>query len=207
MPGGADLRVQQAEVAGGQRRLRDRGLRDIDDPEGRRAHKNFDVFDAISNPEGNIAKAQQIIRERGNAKQPCESTVRVAFPDTALRRRLMNTVVEAYQRVGIQVELVPIDPEVYYDTGIGDPTNDYDLMLAGWIPDWANGSAILPPLFHSNVIPKINPVTGHAGATSTSRCSGTARSTSSLTPPCPRRPRSGSGHSGATSTCRFSSKP
>jgi peptide/nickel transport system substrate-binding protein len=127
-----------------------------------RAHKDFDVFDTIKNPEGNVAKAQQIIQERADANQPCASTVRVAFRDTALYRRLMNTVVEAYQRVGIQAVLVPIDPGVYYDTGIGDPANDYDLMLAGWIPDWANGSAILPPLFHSNVIPKINPVTGHA---------------------------------------------
>jgi peptide/nickel transport system substrate-binding protein len=36
------------------------------------------------------------------------------------------------------------------------------MMLVGWIPDWQNGSAILPPLFHSKVIPPVNPVTQHA---------------------------------------------
>ena len=127
-----------------------------------RAYQKFDLFDSIRNPEGNVAKAQELLQEQEQAKKPCDRTIRVAFPDTPLRRRLMTTVVEAYQRVDIIVELVPIDPTVYYNTGIGDPTNDYDMMLAGWIPDWANGSAILPPLFHSDVIPPVNPVTGHA---------------------------------------------
>ncbi len=127
-----------------------------------RAHRKFDLYDSIRNPEGNVTKALELLQEREQAKKPCAKTIRVAFPDTPIRRRLMTTVVEAYQRVDIIVELVPIDPTVYYNTGVGDPTNDYDLMLAGWIPDWPNGSAILPPLFHSNVIPPVNPVTGHA---------------------------------------------
>lgn len=127
-----------------------------------RAHRDFDVFETLSNPEGNIARSIEILDERAKAKQPCDLSTRVAFPATDHRRRLMNTVVEAYQRVGIRVELVPLDPGTYYDTGVGDPTNDYDLMLAAWSPDWANGSAVLPPIFHSNAIPKVNPVTGHA---------------------------------------------
>jgi peptide/nickel transport system substrate-binding protein len=127
-----------------------------------RAHRKFDVYDSIRNPEGNVAKALELLQEREQANKPCDRSIRVAFPDTPIRRRLMTTVVEAYQRVDIIVELVPIDPTVYYNTGVGDPTNDYDMMLVGWIPDWPNGSAILPPLFHSNVIPPVNPVTGHA---------------------------------------------
>jgi len=127
-----------------------------------RSYKKFDVFDSIANPEGNPAKTQQILAERAKAKQPCRSKIKVAFPDTALRRRLMTTVVEAYQRVGIEVQLVPLDRSTYYNTGAGDPTNDYDMMLVGWIPDWANGSAILPPIFRSSVIPTVSPVTGHA---------------------------------------------
>jgi peptide/nickel transport system substrate-binding protein len=27
-------------------------------------------------------------------------------------------------------------------------------MLTGWIPDWANGSAVIPPLFDGRLIPK-----------------------------------------------------
>jgi peptide/nickel transport system substrate-binding protein len=36
------------------------------------------------------------------------------------------------------------------------------MMLGGWVPDWANGSSILPPLFAGSVIPALNPVTHKA---------------------------------------------
>jgi peptide/nickel transport system substrate-binding protein len=127
-----------------------------------KAHKKFDVFDTNANPEGNPAKAIALMDEQKRAGKACDSTIRVAFPDTPLRRRLMNTVVEAYQLAGIRVQLVPLAAATYYNTGIGDPTNNYHLMLAGWVPDWANGSAILPPLFGGDKIPALNPVTGKA---------------------------------------------
>lgn len=127
-----------------------------------RAHKQFDLYDSLANPEGDPEKAMAIMDEQAKAKKPCDTTIRVAFPDTPQRRRLMSTVVEAYQLAGIRVELVPLKPATYFTTGIGDPTNNYHMMLAGWIPDWANGSAIIPPLFDGRAIPKINPVTGKA---------------------------------------------
>jgi peptide/nickel transport system substrate-binding protein len=131
-------------------------------PPNVKANKPFDLFDTIANPEGNPDKARDIMDAQAKAKKPCDSTIKVAFPNTPLRRRLINTVVEAYQRAGIEVRPVPLDPATYYSSGIGDPANGYHMMLAGWIPDWANGSAIIPPLFSGSVIPKLNPVTGHA---------------------------------------------
>lgn len=131
-------------------------------PPDLQAHKKFDLFDSLKNPEGDPQRAISIMQEQQQAGTPCPSTIRVAFPDTPLRRRLMNTVVEAYQLAGIQVELVPLAANTYFNTGIGDPTNEYHMMLVGWIADWANGSAIIPPIFDGEVIPKINPVTGRA---------------------------------------------
>ncbi|HEX6870914.1 MAG TPA: ABC transporter substrate-binding protein [Micromonosporaceae bacterium] len=126
-----------------------------------RAHKDFDLFDSIANPEGNPEKAMDLMDSQKGDKA-CPTKVRVAFPDGPLRKRLMNTVVEAYQLAGIEAQLFPLDPATYYNTGIGDPTNNYHMMLAGWIPDWANGSAIIPPIYHGRVIPKVNPLTGKA---------------------------------------------
>jgi peptide/nickel transport system substrate-binding protein len=131
-------------------------------PPGLEAHKDFDLYDSLKNPEGDPQRTLQIYEQQQQAGTPCPTTVRAAFPDTPLRRRLMGTVVEAYQLAGVQLELVPLPPATYFNTGIGDPTNDYHLMLAGWIPDWANGSAIIPPIFDGAVIPPINPVTGKA---------------------------------------------
>jgi peptide/nickel transport system substrate-binding protein len=131
-------------------------------PKGMAAHKDFDLYDSISNPEGDPAKALELIAAQTAAGKPCAKKIKVAFPDNPLRRRLMNTVVEAYQKIGIQVELTPLPPTTYYNTGVGDPTNDFTLMLTGWVPDWANGSAILPPLFAGSGIPALDPVTHKA---------------------------------------------
>jgi peptide/nickel transport system substrate-binding protein len=131
-------------------------------PPGMHGNKKFDLYDSVSNPEGNPDKAMQIMDEQAKAKKPCDTVIKVAYPDVPKYRRPVNTVVEAYQAVGIQVKAIGLDPTTYYNTGVGDPTNDYHMILAGWIPDWASGSAILPPLFKGSVIPKLNPVTGHA---------------------------------------------
>jgi len=130
-------------------------------PPGVQGHKNFDLFDSLANPEGDPDKAISIMNDQAAAKKPCPSTIKVAFPDTPLRRRQAATVVEAYQLAGIQVVQVPLDPGTYYETGIGDWTsNDYAMMLAGWVPDWASGSAILPSLFDGRHISPKDPVTG-----------------------------------------------
>jgi peptide/nickel transport system substrate-binding protein len=126
-------------------------------PPGVSGHKQFDLYDSVNNPEGSPEKASTIMGEQGRA---CNATVKLAFRNSSLRRRLVATVVEAYQQAGIQVIPEPLDPATYYSTGIGDPANDYDMMLAGWIPDWASGSAVLPALFDGRQIAPLDP-TGH----------------------------------------------
>ncbi|MGE5828612.1 MAG: ABC transporter substrate-binding protein [Micromonosporaceae bacterium] len=130
-------------------------------PPGFGAYKKFDVFDSVTHPEGDPDRALTILEEQEKAKTPCPSKVSLAFPDSALRRRLMNTVVEAYQRVGIEIDLKPLSPKTYYNNDIGDPANPYDMMWAGWVPDWGNGSAIIPPLYDGRLIPPLDPITGH----------------------------------------------
>jgi len=131
-------------------------------PPDLRAHKDFDVFSTLTNPEGEPDKTIALTEDRKKAGKPCKSVIRVAYRDTPLFRRLINTVVEAYQLAGIQVKAEAVDAALYYRTGPGDPANPYDMMVAGWVPDWPNGSAVLPPQFHGNVIPKLDAVTGHA---------------------------------------------
>ena len=75
-------------------------------PEGFSAHKSFDIYDSLKNPEGDPQRAIAIMAEQQQAGTPCPTAVKAAFPDTPLRRRLMQTVVEAYQLAGIQVELI-----------------------------------------------------------------------------------------------------
>jgi peptide/nickel transport system substrate-binding protein len=129
-------------------------------PPGFNGHRNFDLFDTLSNPEGQPEKSAAIIKAQAANKTPCPGVYKVAFPEKY--KRQMTTMVDAYALAGIQIQLVPLPPIGYYDTGIGDWTsNDYAMVLAGWIPDWANGSAILPPLFAGSSITPVNPATGH----------------------------------------------
>jgi peptide/nickel transport system substrate-binding protein len=128
---------------------------------GMRGYKNFDVFQTATNPEGDPDKALAMTEAQKQGSKPCPPKIRIAFPDVALRKRQLNTVVEAYQIAGIQVQPVPLDPAAYFST-VGDATNDFDLILAGWIPDWPSASSVLPPLFDGDLIPDINPVTGKA---------------------------------------------
>lgn len=125
-----------------------------------RSHKQFDLYGTKTKPEGDRERARQLLVEAG---QSCPSTIRVAYPDGPVRKRLIQTVIESFQVVGINAVPVPIDPTQvdYFDQAIGNPNNDYHVMWAGWVPDWANGSAVIPPLFSSKVIPHGEGATGN----------------------------------------------
>lgn len=119
-----------------------------------RAHKEFDLYNTLTKPEGDRESARQMMAEAQKAGKPCKTKIRIAFPEN--RKRLVATVAESFQLVGIETELVAIDSSKvnYWADAIGVPTNDYDVMWAGWIADWANGSAVIPPQFSGKVIPK-----------------------------------------------------
>jgi peptide/nickel transport system substrate-binding protein len=127
-------------------------------PPGVTGHKDFDVYDSNANPEGRPDKAISIMQEQAKQGHPCKSAISLAYLDSATTRRLVATVVEAYQLAGIQVVPHPFnDFGAYYNRGIGDPRNQFDLMFFAWVPDWASGSAIIPALFDGRHIPKVTP--------------------------------------------------
>ena len=119
-------------------------------PPGLAAHQDFDLYNSLANPEGNPDQAQQLV---AGEKGKCPTSIRVAFPDNPAIRARVATLVDAYQAAGIGVVLVPLAPGTYFSTGIGNPHNTYDLMYAGWVPDFPNGSAVIPPLFDGRQIP------------------------------------------------------
>jgi peptide/nickel transport system substrate-binding protein len=114
-----------------------------------RAHKEFDLYNTKSKPEGDRDRAAELLA----AGAKCPKPLKVVFPEA--RRRLVAAVTESLQRVGIQTESIGIDSEKvnYFADVAGRPDNQYDLMWGGWIADWANGSAVIPPIFSGKVIP------------------------------------------------------
>jgi peptide/nickel transport system substrate-binding protein len=116
------------------------------------AHRDFDLYGSIGNLEGDPDKAQDLMKQAAADHKPCPTTLKLAFPDQKDIRRQVVTIVESYQLIGVQVQLVGIDPDTYFDV-VGNPNNGNDLLYAGWIPDWSNGSAIIPALFDGRLIP------------------------------------------------------
>ena len=123
-----------------------------------RSHKEFDLYNTKTKPEGDRDRARQLLTEAGAA---CPKKIKMVFPET--RRRLMATLAEGFNLAGIETELIGIDPSKanYFADSIGRPDNAYDVMWAGWIADWANGSAVVPPQFSGGVIPKGEDVNGN----------------------------------------------
>ncbi|MET7423847.1 ABC transporter substrate-binding protein [Dactylosporangium sp. NPDC005555] len=117
-----------------------------------KAHKDFDLYDSTANVEGKPDVATKLMDDQRNKGKPCATTLTLAIPEQKDIRRLATTMVETYQQIGIQIKVNGIDPETYFDV-IGNPANTNDLLWAGWIPDWANGSAVIPPLFDGRLIP------------------------------------------------------
>jgi peptide/nickel transport system substrate-binding protein len=118
-----------------------------------KAHKDVDPYNTLNNVEGQPEIARQLMTQAASAGKPCPAKIKLAFPDQKDIRRLILTIVESYQLIGVEVQMNPIDAETYYDV-IGNPANGNDVMWAGWIPDWSNGSAVIPPLFDGSRIPK-----------------------------------------------------
>jgi len=105
------------------------------------SHENFDIYDTTTLQDGNQPKALKMW-----AQDHCPSTVNIAFPNASGIPQQMSTVVRAFQQAGIHAKLYPLDQSSYY-ASITNPREKYDMTYAGWVPDWANGSAVIPPLF------------------------------------------------------------
>jgi peptide/nickel transport system substrate-binding protein len=105
------------------------------------AHSKIDPYGTANFPDGDVDTANKLM-----AKAKCATTVTVAFPDIPIRHQEVNTIADAYFRIGVHVVPKALDRQTYIDQ-FRDPKNKFDMMLTGWVPDWTNGSAIIPTLF------------------------------------------------------------
>lgn len=120
-------------------------------PPNLRAYQKFDHYGTLTNGgDGDVKQAQELIKQ---AKEKdgvtCPDKLTLAHPDSPTTiNRFVKTIVDAYLEVGIQVVLKPYPPGEYFNTMRKFETQgQVDLIYAGWIPDFPNGSAVIPPLF------------------------------------------------------------
>ncbi|MEV4414235.1 ABC transporter substrate-binding protein [Catellatospora sp. NPDC049609] len=120
-------------------------------PPGLAAHAKFDHYDTLLDGDGNEDKALALIDKAKAEGVTCPETISVALPDNDTIARYVKTMVDAYVRIGVKVNLKRYPAGEYWGR-IADVGHGNHLVYAGWIPDWANGSAVIPPLFDGALV-------------------------------------------------------
>ena len=103
-------------------------------------------------PEGNAEKAQALMAE---AKSACPDVYAKAtgagltfdIADSDTNKKSATIWIDSVKKnAGINLKFNFIEPGQYYAVVL-DPTKQGDLSRAGWAPDWANASTVIPELF------------------------------------------------------------
>lgn len=112
-----------------------------------KSYKDFDVYGLKDKPSGDVAKAKEALAAGNN----CPTTLKYDFSNTETQQKVAAAVSAAFSRIGVKITPNPIERAQYYDT-IGKTATQGDLSIAGWGPDWPNGSSVIPPLFDGRQI-------------------------------------------------------
>ncbi len=91
---------------------------------------------------GDPAYAKTLITKSG---QPMK-TLQYDYPQTPTNDKAAAAVVSSLGLAGIKVKPNPIEAGQFYGI-VFDPNKEGDLVAAGWGPDWANASTVIPELF------------------------------------------------------------
>ncbi|MGV1003558.1 MAG: ABC transporter substrate-binding protein [Candidatus Nanopelagicales bacterium] len=91
---------------------------------------------------GDPEAAKKLVAESGVAMP----TINFQYAKTETNDKMAEAIVAALGKADIKVKPDPIDPGAYYAI-VMDDAKAGEMMMAGWGPDWANGSTVIPELF------------------------------------------------------------
>lgn len=103
-------------------------------------------------PEGNAEKAQALMAEAKTACPDVHARATGAgltfdVADTDTNKKGATIWIDSLKKnAGINLKFNFIEPGQYYAIVL-DPTKQGDLSRAGWAPDWANASTVIPELY------------------------------------------------------------
>ncbi|MFL4906830.1 ABC transporter substrate-binding protein [Streptomyces sp. MMS24-I2-30] len=103
-------------------------------------YSNFDLYGADTKPAGDPAKAKALLKEAGKVGQ--KLVIAYQQSDNSVKQAV--AIKNALEAAGFQVVNQQIDKSTFY-TQIGKIDNGFDLMAAGWSPDWPNGYSVFFP--------------------------------------------------------------
>lgn len=108
-------------------------------------YKNYNAY---AGPEGDVAKAKQLLAEAGYPDGFTATLQTTTTPKGAAQAQAFQ---DSMKKVGVKINIAAIDASVYYST-IGDIKKEPEFVIAAWGPDWPSASTVIPPLFDGRQI-------------------------------------------------------
>lgn len=109
---------------------------------------NYDPFGKQKTPNGNPAKAKELLKEAGVKEG---TKLSYAYPNTPRGQKQMVIVKDALKKIGFDVQAKEIDRASYYEQ-IGKVKNPFDLYMTGWGQDWSSPSTVVTPVYDGKLI-------------------------------------------------------
>jgi peptide/nickel transport system substrate-binding protein len=114
-----------------------------------KAYKKIDPYALANKPQGDPAKASQLLAQSKN----CKRTLKLDYSQSQTGDRIADSIKASFQRIGVTVIPNPIARKQFYTTA-GKSDTQNDLVYAAWGADWPSGAAIIRPLFDGRQILK-----------------------------------------------------
>ena len=115
-------------------------------PPTMKAHADFDLYNTKAKPQGDLERARLLA-----SGADCPEELTLGYAGTPVNEQAADVIVESYQKLGIRVVKQSYPAEEFYDA-VSVPSEQPDLVLTGWVPDFPNGSGTIPVLFDGRSI-------------------------------------------------------
>ncbi|WP_406219653.1 ABC transporter substrate-binding protein [Streptomyces canus] len=103
---------------------------------------NYDPYGRLKTPQGNIAKAKEILK----GVPAAEKKVVFAYSNSEAGQKRKVAIEDALTKVGFDVVAKEVDSASYYEQ-IGKLNNPYDLYITGWGQDWPSAGTVITPIY------------------------------------------------------------
>ncbi|GAB2987046.1 ABC transporter substrate-binding protein [Streptomyces pseudoechinosporeus] len=117
---------------------------------------NYDPYERLKNPSGNIEKAEELLKDVPAA----EKKLVFAYANSEAGQKRKVAVEDALTKVGIDVVAKEIDAASYYEQ-IGKVENPYDIYISGWGQDWPSPGTVVTPVYDGDQIADGSPNYSH----------------------------------------------
>ncbi|MFE7135248.1 ABC transporter substrate-binding protein [Streptomyces sp. NPDC057638] len=109
---------------------------------------NYDPFEKKKTPNGNEAKAKELLKEAG-FKQGTKLSY--AYSNTPRGQKQMVIIKDALNKLGFNVQAHEIDRKSFYEQ-IGKLNNTFDLYMTGWGQDWPSPGTVVTPVYDGELV-------------------------------------------------------